>query len=332
MDDLDSFFDDIEDDFVPEEPAIQHDESPETPTPEEVMQQVIPEEPIPEFKSDTEKYLYYANKYKIEIALAILAIVYMLNFFTGKNVNSKIAAMWLTEALPGLKDNFAHLGFGDEPNASLSQITYDEFEYYATGRDNMGYVFVNLRTKKRQDAFTGAFLGLIWPSQDRIIMDIPIEIDMPIELVVSRDYDLKRQIAEMPHLKGLVKQFHPQSFKDTHFGFLAENGEVINHIFSKKFVNILTKYEKHLEFLHITDQRVYTNNSLVLKAEINLGDHPSEYKDSVKLFEGLIELVDHIVTSVRLPTGVIEKARKKRTEDQKVKNKEKEDEEREVGL
>jgi hypothetical protein len=330
LDDLDSFFDDIEDDFEPVVEQRRHyDDEEGTPTPEEVVETYIPEEPVPEFESNYEMYMFYARKYMIEISLVGVVLVYILNFFTGKSVNTKIVAMWLTESLPVLKDNFAHLGFGDEPNASLSQVTYDEFEFYATGRDNMGYIFMNLRTKKRQDAITGAIMGLIWPSNDRVVIDIPIETDLPLELIVCKESTIKLQISEMPHLKGLVKQYSPEAFKDTKFGFLAENGEVVDCVFSRKFVNILIKYEKYLEFLHITDQKVYTNNGLVLKCEINMGDHPSEFEHSVKLLEAMIELVDHIVTNVKLPSRVVEKAMKVRGQEQRQKNLEKENEERE---
>lgn len=258
-----------------------------------------------------------------------MAIVFMLNFFVGKRANEKVAAMWLTEAVPILKNNFAHLGFGEDQNLSLSQITYDEFEYYASGRNNMGYLFINMRTKKRQDVISSGLLGMIWPHHDRIIMDIPIEADLPIEFVMCREYAVKQNITEMPHLKGLVQSYKPVDFKDTGYGFLAESPEIITSIFTKKLVNLFIKYEKYLEFLHITDQKVYTNNPLVLKAEFFLGDSGNEYEHSAKLLEAILELVDHIAMNAAFPTKVIEKARQKRLEQKKAENKEKENEERE---
>ena len=92
-------------------------------------------------------------------------------------------------------------------------------------------------------------------------------------------------------------------------------------MFSNKFTNAFEKYEKYLEFLHVTDQRVYTNYPLVLKCEILLGDHPSEYKDSVKLVETLIEFVDHIAKNVKLPARALEKAKKLRQVEEKKREK-----------
>lgn len=58
-----------------------------------------------------------------------------------------------------------------------------------------------------------------------------------------------------------------------------------------------------------------------MKAEILLGDKPSEYKESVQLIEVLLELVDHIATNVKLPARVLEKAKKNREVEEKKKEK-----------
>lgn len=41
----------------------------------------------PKFESATEKYLYYAGKYKIELLLIILVVIFIFNLFIGKKVN-----------------------------------------------------------------------------------------------------------------------------------------------------------------------------------------------------------------------------------------------------
>lgn len=88
-----------------------------------------------------------------------------------------------------------------------------------------------------------------------------------------------------------------------------------------RFSNAFQKYEKYLEFLHITDQRVYTQYPLVLKAEIHLGDSPAEFKESVKLLEVLLELVDHVATVVKLPARVLDIAKKNRVVEEKKREK-----------
>ena len=48
-------------------------------------------DPVPVFKSPTEKYLYYLMKYKIEFVLSLLVILFLSKFFTGKNQNYALA-------------------------------------------------------------------------------------------------------------------------------------------------------------------------------------------------------------------------------------------------
>jgi len=161
-DELDNFFDDagdeadeifddsneIFDEPITEQPDFEDMEREE---PEEVVQipqpQYEPPEPVPVFETETEKYIYYARKYliEIEICLSSIFIVYILNIFVGKKVNSKIVSMWLAEAKPLLEKNFHQLGFvGEESNLSISQIKYHEYEFYATGRDNCKYMFIHM--------------------------------------------------------------------------------------------------------------------------------------------------------------------------------------------
>uniref|UniRef100_A0A7S3JIM0 Coiled-coil domain-containing protein 47 n=1 Tax=Euplotes harpa TaxID=151035 RepID=A0A7S3JIM0_9SPIT len=252
----------------------------------------------------------------------MLVIVFALNFFVGKKVNCKIAAMWLAKVIPILEENFALLGFGEEANYSLSQIKYDEFEYYASGRDNCKYLFMSLKTKKRQDVITGGLLGLLWPDEDKMILDIPIEASLPLEFMICRKQNVKRTQQEMPNIKNLISVMKSDKLKATNFAVLAETNEVSDLMLNSKLVAGLTKYEKYIEFLHITDQQVYTNYPLVLKAEILFGDSPAEYNDSVKVIELILDLVDFVATAVKLPARVLDVAKKNRSAEDKKKEKE----------
>jgi hypothetical protein len=335
-DDLDSFFEGDQEDIEIAEPVAKKvivdepmfdeafgadatEESEEQPRIPKLV--YPPPVPAPVFESSTEMYMYYGRKYIMEICLILIAIVYFVNIFVGKKVNAKLVSMWLAEALPLLKENFHHLGFGEEPNLSLSQIKYHEFEFFASGRDNCHYAFMNLRTKRRQDVICGGILGVIWPETDRLILDIPIDSDLPLEILVVRSHNVKRTQQEMPNINRLVEPMKKEQFSKTKLTPMAESGETVDAVFTKKFSNALEKYEKYLEFLHVTDQRVYTNYPLVLKAEILLGDTPAEYKNSVDLVKTLLELVDHIAKNVKLSAKSLEKASKLREVEEKKKNK-----------
>lgn len=247
--------------------------------------------------------------------------MYVLNFFVGKKVNTKVVSMWLAECVPLLKDNFHHLGFGEEPNLSLSQITYSEFEFFASGRDHCHYMFLHLNTKRRQDVILGGLFTLIWPEKDRLIFDIPIDVDLPLEILLCKSKNVKKTQQEMPNINQFVAPVKNDKLAKVGLSVLAESKETSEIVFTNKYISAFEKYEKYLEFLHITDQRVYTNYPLVLKCEILLGDHPNEYKNSVKLVETLIELVDHVAKTVKLPARALEKAKKLREVEEKKREK-----------
>lgn len=236
LDDLDSFFDGIEEtEEVADTPNYEQEVIKEAEEPvEQPKLYYPPPEPFPEFKSDTEKYIYYARKYMTEICLGLLVIVYLANFFVGKKVNAKIVTMWLSEAIPFLKDNFHHIGFGEEPNLSLSQISYTEYEFYASGRDNCHYLFMNLSTKKRQDVITGALFGLLWPEHDRLIFDIPIDSEIPLELLICRQQNVKNTQQEMPNINQLITPIKVERFNNTNIAVLAENGEIVDIVLNKR--------------------------------------------------------------------------------------------------
>ncbi len=328
---FDTFFEETSDDApeifdepISDEPSVEFEE-PETQMTEEIidipMPQYEPPEPVPEFESATEKYIYYARKYMVELCLGSIFIVYILNIWVGSKVNSKVVSMWVAEAVPVIQKNFHHSGFGEESNLSISQLRYHEFEFYASGRDYCHYLFLSMITKKRQDVIGGSLFGYIWPDKDKVIFDIPIDVDIPLEIMICRKANVKTTQQEMPNINQLIAPIPTKSLANTQLTALADSPDSVDIVFPRKFTNAFEKYEKFLEFLHVTDQRVYTNYPLVLKCEILMGDSPAEYSESVKLLEIIIDLVDHIAKPLKLPSRVLEKAKKLREAEEKKKEK-----------
>lgn len=165
-------------------------------------------------------------------------------------------------------------------------------------------------------------MGLLWPDVDKIILDIPIEAALPLELLICRKFNVKRTQQEMPNINNLISVVKADKLNSTNLAVLAENSEVPEIVLSNKVTSAIVKYEKYLEFLHITDQKVYTKYDLVLKAEILFGENEEEYKESAKLIEMVLDLVDHIANNVKLPERVLDQAKKNRSAEEKKREKE----------
>ena len=73
---------------------------------------MIEEEPLPIFHTPTEKYIYYAYKYKFEILFAIVFVLYIVNLTIGKRTNLMIATNFHHRVLENLASQFAQVGFG----------------------------------------------------------------------------------------------------------------------------------------------------------------------------------------------------------------------------
>lgn len=73
----------------------------------------------PRFDNAVEKYMYYLNKYKVEIMLLFSALIFLFNLFLGKSKNRSLAEAFHVRTLEVIKKNFAHQGLGEVANPNL---------------------------------------------------------------------------------------------------------------------------------------------------------------------------------------------------------------------
>ncbi len=207
----------------------------------------------PEFKSASEKYIYYGLKYKLEFLLVAITLMFVFNFFLGKKVNSNLAVAFHQRCIEPLQKNFAHLGLGDISNTSLNQILFNEFEFYASGRDNCKYILINYVMKKRQDMFSNQILGLIWPTEDQVFLEIGIESEAPVEAIICKLINAKSTLNDMPHLKKFVKVIKNVPLESAGFALYAEGEDNARAVFNDSFIEQIVKYASSIHVLHITD-------------------------------------------------------------------------------
>jgi len=82
--------------------------------------------------------------------ILILLAIYILNYFTGKNANSKIAAYWVQENKEIFDNDFSHVGVTAEKDGKLIDVDSPNcFKFYATGRVNTAYALTTIELKRR---------------------------------------------------------------------------------------------------------------------------------------------------------------------------------------
>lgn len=94
---------------------------------------------------------------------------------------------------------------------------YHEYEYYASGRDNCKYILMNYVMKKRQDMLSNQILGLIWPSEDQLFVEIGVESETPVEAIIMKTINAKQTLNDMPHLKKFVKKINNEALEKVGF-------------------------------------------------------------------------------------------------------------------
>ena len=98
---------------------------------------------------------WYWKYYSMELMFLAAILSGFINFFKGKNMNSKIAWDWRKSTVPSLFHSYTHLGCAKEPkNIQLVQRSYSEFDYFASGRANCYYTLFRLEMMRRQCLLT----------------------------------------------------------------------------------------------------------------------------------------------------------------------------------
>jgi hypothetical protein len=59
---------------------------------------------------------------------------------------------------------------------NTSKVTLNDYNYYASGRQNLLYALFKLELKRRQCLFSTCTLELIWPRKDMVTIEVPIKL------------------------------------------------------------------------------------------------------------------------------------------------------------
>lgn len=213
------------------------------------------------------------------------------------------------------------------------------------------YALFKYDLKKRQCFFSTCTLELIWPRKDMVTIEIPIRVPeynlpeggvsthVPLEMMICRKRHMKAllQSEQFAYLKNFVGPVQPRSFKNAPseggLVVLAENEEAANHVVDSTIGELLAKFgETHIQEIHITDQKIYNNYPLWLKATLFIDTSSEEkLKESARLVKLIFQMVDKAVT-LRLTGTAKAKADKARKAVEKLKQRQAAEENEEATL
>eukprot|EP00347_Sterkiella_histriomuscorum_P010296 403376849 len=289
---------------------------------------------------------YYMKKYSYEMMWGVVFVIAIFMFLRGRSANDNLAQEWKKACTQIISQNFAHFGVAKETSTSVEKISYNEYQYFASGRQNCHYALFKINLKKRHCLFTTVGMDIIWPSKDQVIVEIPISVPeyalsdgsstthVPLELVICRARDIKNFHTNFPYIKKFVAPFQVKSMSEAKqdsnsLVVYAESAEAANHIIDQQIGDVLSRLGPgNLAELHITDQKVYSSYPLMLRAVFNIESNPEKLQDIAKLTRAIIQMVDKCV-SLRLTKDTRMKADKNRKEVDRLKAKERSEEDEE---
>mmetsp|Transcript_8631 Transcript_8631/g.14602 ORF Transcript_8631/g.14602 Transcript_8631/m.14602 type:complete len:269 (+) Transcript_8631:380-1186(+) len=251
--------------------------------------------------------------------LALFAVG-VTKFLLGKNKNEQIAMDWRKNAVQVFRQEFDHVGCNsDAQSLALMQRSYSEYEYFASGRQNVFYAEANLSLRKRHCLFTTLLFDLTSQTEDLVQFNIPLNLpkNMPLEFLVCRRKDLKGRVSKLTNPGNFIKNPNSKHFKlseaeassKNSLMVLAEHDEISNNLIDQEVGLVLAKYGSLINLIHVTDLKQYNNFPLFLRAELQL---TSESEEAQYTLLGLMLRLADNVAAYRMSQTVVQKCEKSR--------------------
>ncbi|EHL02493.1 hypothetical protein GLAREA_12430 [Glarea lozoyensis ATCC 20868] len=288
------------------------------------------------------------------IILGFLVLTVLVHLF-GTGSNRKKAKSWISAHAPVLKKEFALVGFGGPqiaseqdslvlPESLLKEKSPQEFTTYASGRQNVAFLDVNLTLHKRYSPITmiaefamSLFFdsmptpaerveAILYPFDGREALTVPGQLPGAHELRkdTKSSYDgFVWAIVNKETMKQLRDDRYDVSLTGTKDSpklpnwvtVMSESAEITDFLLTPELIKAIEEAGDLLEHLIITDQPVDQPQKLddtVPKKRINLSYRlPSsgDFSKLLPIFEYFIRLTDTLVQGAHFRAEVLRKVR-----------------------
>lgn len=222
------------------------------------------------------------ESYYIEILFLFTSLLYLVNFFVGSAKNQKFAQEWYEQSKDLLKQQFVVVGgaptISDGPQkrdeeveaylASLKKqrglIKASEslFTIWSSGRVGLEGLLIEINLLKRQDLFSMA-LTLLKASKDNLTLRFALAQDGYENFVfcIAHRTQAAKLVRDMIDINTFCPKRKPLSqhgVDSEKLLVMSELSDVISFILDQKTANFLKKYERSINYIHITDH--YSND------------------------------------------------------------------------
>ncbi|CRG94270.1 conserved protein, unknown function [Plasmodium gallinaceum] len=197
---------------------------------------------------ENEKLFYY----KIILFICIL-IIAILNGIIGKKKNKFVALYWLRSCKDIFIENFAKIG---NEKSFLLEKSYDNYEFFCTGRKNCNFYLVNLNLSKRQCIWRYYVLHYFIKQNDTMNIAINFEkLDKNILCIYKKNQ--KKQVENaFPILNKYTKFINKKELKEI-YDVKGDSSEITDLVLSGRILNFINSHDKYINYICITDIPLY---------------------------------------------------------------------------
>ena len=204
------------------------------------------------------------SKYFNEVVFAVIIVLLVLNYISGKGQNRKLADSILNKTLGLFFKQFAYIGANAQSTENSSLIDAIDvleedsaflYRVYLTGRNNLKFAIFNIGLVRRQDFIYSNVVSLMLPEKDKVTFELALdnsEISKGI-LYVLKSKNFKKSAEDFIDLQSMGKKFVMENIVNKNLLIFAEASETVEIFFDKSFTELINLHGELIESIEITD-------------------------------------------------------------------------------
>uniref|UniRef100_A0A7N0RGU0 Coiled-coil domain-containing protein 47 n=1 Tax=Kalanchoe fedtschenkoi TaxID=63787 RepID=A0A7N0RGU0_KALFE len=248
---------------------------------DEVDAPKVAEAVIPPDQNATEKAgggrFVKQQSYMVEIVCGSFLIIFLINYFTGKKENEKIALAWAARFATRdsiFAKNFSLLGVGEgEDSPLLLKEGQTIFKFYASGRRYCQGLLATIELKSRHDLISRLY-NMVVPNKDEISFEVYMNDDAMDQVIFAMAKKkaakvMQKELVDLQRFAALVSPPNGRKWAPDELGVVSESKEVagdlitdivLDQVFGEK---AFEKYGKGFISMHFSDQHPGTHRKML---------------------------------------------------------------------
>ncbi|TMW93923.1 hypothetical protein EJD97_010982 [Solanum chilense] len=218
------------------------------------------------------------SSYTVEIVCVSFLIMFVINYFTGKKENEKLALAWASKF--ATKDsifdkNFSLLGVGETDDSPLLlKEGQNVFKFYASGRRFCQGLLATMELKSRHDLISRLY-NMVVPCKDEITFEVYMNDDAMDHVVVAvakkkLAKTMQKETTDLQRFASLVSPPSGKKWIAEELAVVAESKEVAGDMLNETVLDQVfgdkayEKFGKGFISMHFSDQHLGSHKKMLV--------------------------------------------------------------------